>query len=248
MSFVQSIRICLFLIFVFFQMLVIGPLLLLTHTVETSIHCIEKKMIYYFYLFILNSKINISFMKKIDKNRKYIIMSNHHTGLDYFILNYVFPNSFTIVKSDIISQRAKKNISLKLIQYVKYLFFKIGMLITYIRNDKASGTETKKNIIKTLEFANILIFPEGTSTRRGIPKEFKKGIFYLAYEHNISIIPCSLKYSKEIGIIPNGKLDLKEWVDNEINLKVHNTIDPNNFKDPLEMMNFTFEKIVNNLY
>lgn len=240
-------RILLFLFFLFFHLIIIGPLLLLTYTINTKLHCIEKKFMCYFYLFILKSKINISLKKNMDESKKYLIMSNHHTALDYFVLNYIFHNSYTVVKSDILSQRKDSNLLVKIINYIQYLFFKSGMLISYVRRDKLSGIETKKNIINSLINKNVIIFPEGSSTRNGIPKKFKKGIFYLAFENNISILPCSLKYNNSIGIDSKGKLNLEEWINNEIHLQVHEEINPNNFENALEMMDYTFKTITSSL-
>ena len=121
------------------------------------------------------------------------------------------------------------------------------MLISYIRGNSKSGMECKEIIKKTIKSHNIIIMPEGTSTMCGIPKAFKKGIFYLAYENKIPIIPLSLKYNRDIGINPGDKINLSNWVDIEANIYVHDEINPEDFNNPDELHNYCFGLITNNL-
>jgi len=60
-----------------------------------------------------------------------------------------------------------------------------------------SGVYVKTKILELInQGRDVLIFPEGFQVRQSsrnecLLKEFKRGLFYLAYENNISIIPIS---------------------------------------------------------
>ena len=70
---------------------------------KSKIHIFLKKKIYKLFLYILNCNINLkNYIDISKKKQKYIIILNHYTALEYFILNVIYPNSFTIVKSDLL--------------------------------------------------------------------------------------------------------------------------------------------------
>ena len=239
--------ISLLLIFVIFFGLIYLITLGLPLQYNSKIHIFLKKKIYKLFLYILNCNINLKNYTDISKKKqKYIIILNHYTALEYFILNVIYPNSFTIVKSDLLVANINSLLK-KLLVNLQNTLFKQGMLISYIRGNSKSGMECKEIIKKTIKSHNIIIMPEGTSTRCGIPKNFKKGIFYLAYENKIPIIPLSLKYNRDIGINPGDKINLSNWVDIEANIYVHDEINTEDFNNPDELHNYCFGLITNNL-
>lgn len=209
------------------------------------------KFVYSIYLYLLNCNIKIH-GKLHKKNKRYLIMSNHYTALDYFILRWIFPCSYTVVKMDLLTQRKGSSGTVGLMHMFSSMFFKSGMLIRYKRGDYDSGKETKEKILECLKHDNVIIFPEGTSRRDGIPKTFKSGIFELANEHDIDIIPCSIKYNKDIGLNPpkNGKPDkfkLSDWIGVSAVVKVHDVIHSKTFKDKKELKEHVFNIITNSL-
>ena len=71
---------------------------------------------------------------------------------------------------------------------------------------------------------NVILFPEGTSSRNGNSrKELKKGIFYLCEKHNINIIPVTLKYSKDIGLDKKDTFDINNLFDVNCDVIIHNS-------------------------
>ena len=182
---------------------------------------------------------------KVNKNRPLqekgvIFMSNHYTALDNIVIRSLTDNdTFSIFKSDLITQRKHKNFFVSLLSFVEKPFFKACNAIAYKRGDSKSGETVKSEINQNM---NIIIFPEGTSTRSGVSKEFKNGIFFLAAEHNIPIVPITLHYSKDIGIDPGGKLDLFEWINTNVRVVVHDKLQS---ADYLELKNSTFNLIIN---
>jgi 1-acyl-sn-glycerol-3-phosphate acyltransferase len=246
----KNVRVFLFLFFVLLQTVVTGLILLISDGYNSILHQYQKKYMYMFFTYILNCKINIKNIDNFNINKHYIIMANHYTALDYFILNIIFPSSLTIVKDDLLTQRKKTNISVKIISLFSRLFFKTGMIFGYVRNNKNSGEQCKKNILKNLKNHNIIIFPEGTSSKKGIPKNFKKGLFYLCKDNNIPILPCTIKYSKDIGLDPPppmATLRLTDWIGVNATINVLPEILPEKFEDVDTLLNFSFKTIISNL-
>ena len=203
------------------------------------------------FLNILNCNIDTKDFRKMLDNKKYIIMCNHYTGLDYIILRSIFTDSYTIVKSDLISQRKDHSLIVKMCHLLVNLFIKSGKFISYIKKNVTSRIEVKKTTLQLLKHSNIIIFPEGLSYIDGRLVSFKKGMFKLAYDENISIIPCSLKYSRDIGMetFKDGsitKLVLSDWIGIDAKLTISDIIEPKKFNSSEELLTYTFNVINKN--
>lgn len=239
------IRVTLFLLFVLLKILLCGIIHTITFSFGSKIQYLITDYFHKFYLFILG--INIKTNKKRDySNKNYMIICNHYTALDYFVLRILFPNSYTVAKSDLLSANTSTFLKFLLLP-LQYLTFNQGMVISYVRGNTKSGLECQKDIIEKIKSHNIIIFPEGTSTRNGIPKSFKKGLFYMAYENKIPVIPISLKYKKDIGINPGDKLNLSEWINETAKVEIHDEINPEEFNNIDELHKHSFEVVTKNL-
>jgi 1-acyl-sn-glycerol-3-phosphate acyltransferase len=83
----------------------------------------------------------------------------------------------------------------------------------------------KNKIVETLNNGDtVLIFPEGTTTRDGKPKQFRKGIFELCVTENIKVIPVTIKYNRDIGMDTEHPLKFSDWYDIKANVYVHDEI------------------------
>jgi 1-acyl-sn-glycerol-3-phosphate acyltransferase len=58
---------------------------------------------------------------------------------------------------------------------------------------------------------SVLIFPEGETTRTGIPQNFRPGSFKLCADNNIYILPVTLKYDKNIGVNRTEPININNW-------------------------------------
>ena len=74
--------------------------------------------VYSIFLYILNCDIKIH-GKPHKKNKTYLILANHYTALDYFVLRWIFPCSYTVVKMDLLSQRKRTSGSVGLMYIPK---------------------------------------------------------------------------------------------------------------------------------
>ena len=137
-----------------------------------------------------------------------IIISNHTIYIDSIIIN-------TYIDSYILCNEENFN-------FLKILNIFLFNSLNFIKYDGKNGNEVKEKIIEITSLGkNILVFPEGNvsrNTREGI-KEFKKGLFYLAYENNIPILPITLDYKFQNSILLN-----------DININFLDKVIPKSFK------------------
>jgi 1-acyl-sn-glycerol-3-phosphate acyltransferase len=165
-------------------------------------------------------------------NNNLLIMSNHYHGLldGQIIHNLNFKHNsietlHTIVKADLLTDPTHKNM-LHLFSFIQDTWLSSWYFIPYKRGDKADGKKTRNIIVDSLSHGkNILIFPEGTSHKNGIPQEFKKGSFEVAVENKLRILPITIKYAKDIGKEKGEPLELLNIFDNDVDIYIHDLID-----------------------
>jgi 1-acyl-sn-glycerol-3-phosphate acyltransferase len=220
-----------------------------------------NKIIYVFLIKLciitLGLKINIHGDKKLLNNNKILIFSNHYNGIDFIALTNLFYNYnksgttlYTIAKYDLVGNEIDKNILSVLFNYIKKSFFNSLNLLPYKRGDTEDGKKVKNIIVNKLnENDNILIFPEGTSRKDGIPKDFKIGIFQTAIDNNLQILPVTLKYNKNIGLEKNDPLILFDWFDVDVDIYIHDKINSSTYEslqnDPIKLKDKVLKIIIN---
>jgi 1-acyl-sn-glycerol-3-phosphate acyltransferase len=167
-----------------------------------------------------------------------LIMSNHYEGLDglifFSIMNKPSNNLYIVTKSDVVGNELDKNPISYILSFIKKAFMESSNLISYKRGDKQSGNAVKDEIADKLNNCNenVLVFPEGTTHRNGILKEFKNGIFHLASDENITILPITLVYDRpDFGFEKGEPTDLLSWMNITCNVYVHEKIRGKNWED-----------------
>ena len=170
---------------------------------------------------ILNIKIKVNGDKSILNNLGHIIISNHQNATDLIIINYLFDKINCVCKSNIICDEDLP-IYFRFIKYIEKTFFKSFRFIPYERGNKENGEVVKKTMKEIIERnKNVLVFPEGHTTKSGIPQDFKNGLFRNASENSIPVIPISLKYNKPVGINKEDKIDPFVWFNYEVEVFIH---------------------------
>ena len=205
---------------------------------------------------IINVKVKIHGNTKLFNNNNLIIMSNHYDGLhDCDILFDLYYNEnkknilYTIVKSNIVGDMNDKSTLSIMMSSLKNFLLKSINLISYTRGDKKDGTIVKNIINEYLKNdKNVLVFPEGTTRTNGIPKDFKYGIFQVAVDNNLNILPITIKYNKDIGTEKGEPLNFSLLFNNVADVYIHDIIDYKKDecyknKDFLALKNKTFDII-----
>lgn len=160
-------------------------------------------------------------------NKKGVIfISNHHNVTDAIIIySCIKNNTYCVSKSDLLTHLGLSN------NFINKVFFNGFNLISYKRGNIKSGQKVKETMLNYLmNDDNILVFPEGTSTRKGIPKNFKNGLFKFAAENYIEIVPITLKYKRQIGIKKGDKFYFNQIFDNHVNIYIHESLRDKNYK------------------
>lgn len=150
---------------------------------------------------ILNTKINVT--GELNTKGPYIIITNHYNLLELLVLSQLNLNFKTITKNDLIVDEIPFKIKNK---FVEDHIYEKTKLITYKRGDRLDGMFVKIKILieNKVKNRNILIFPEGTSHKDGIPRSFKNGVFKLCSANNLEILPIKIKFYEDIGIERGG--------------------------------------------
>ena len=121
-------------------------------------------------------------LKEILTKKNYLIVSNHISWLDIFIINAAYPVAF-VAKHSI----SKWPVLSWLVRASETIFID-RKRITKIK-------ETSKEIENFLENkGSICIFPEGTSTDGSKLLNFKSNLLQTAINKNISVLPIAIQY------------------------------------------------------
>jgi 1-acyl-sn-glycerol-3-phosphate acyltransferase len=205
--------------------------LLFSHQVSKIFYIIVTKA----FIGLTNPTIRVHGNTTNFSNNNLLIMSNHYHGfLDpNLIYNLYYKNNYietlhAIVKADFFTDPTYEQNILHAMSCIQDTLLSSGYLIPYKRGDKADGQKIRNTIVDTLSHGkNILVFPEGTSHKNGVPKEFKKGTFEVAVANKLRILPITIKYAKDIGKEKGEPLELLNVFDNVVDIYIHDLIDEN---------------------
>jgi 1-acyl-sn-glycerol-3-phosphate acyltransferase len=190
------------------------------------------KILLDWYIKILNIDIKIHGNEANLSRNRVLIMANHYSGaIDGGVIYKLYHKNnkntiCTIVKSNLVGDKSDYSYISSVLYYVKDYLMNSLHFIPYVRGDKEDGENVKNIITECLNNdKNVLIFPEGTTRINGIPKEFKTGIFRLAVEHQIDILPITIKYDKDIGTVIGKPLEHNKLFDTMADVYIHDIID-----------------------
>ncbi len=171
------------------------------------------------------------------KKTKLVIMSNHYTILDLYALSHLNLNFCPVTKMGLVD--TKETFISEFAP--KKTFYELFKCIMYDRGNIDSGTLAKKEILdKISNKENVLVFPDGRCYKDGHPGEFKNGIFRLCAEHNIKILPITIRYTKDIGIDKNTIFHLFEIFDQTCTIYIHDICQNTNY---IELKQSVYDKI-----
>lgn len=115
----------------------------------------------------------------IPLDNNFIVVANHSSQLDIVVPYTKFTQHFAFLAKEELKRLPFFNINFK------------GMNVTVDRKSMASGnTSLVECANKLKQGINLLIFPEGTRSKKApTMKPFKAGLFKLAIENQVSIVP-----------------------------------------------------------
>ena len=134
-------------------------------------------------LFVSRIKVTVNGLANIDPAQSYVYMSNHQSNFDIPVLLACLPVQFRwLAKAELfkipIFGRAMRGAG-----YVKIDRF----------NQEAAFESLSEAAEKMKNGVSVMIFPEGTRSRDGNIRPFKKGGFVMAMDAGVPIVPIVLK-------------------------------------------------------
>jgi 1-acyl-sn-glycerol-3-phosphate acyltransferase len=141
--------------------------------------------------------------KKIVNKKKYVIVSNHQSVLDIFLIFQIYKTFRWVSKIE--------NFQIPLVGWTL-------LLANYIKLERGKSSSTARMMLdceKTLaRGCPVIIFPEGTRSETGQMRNFKEGAFTIALKTKTDILPIVLDGS--VKALPKNGFFLK----NTANLRV----------------------------
>jgi len=139
-------------------------------------------------LILANVRVEVRGTENVLLDRPQIFMSNHQSDVDILIVLAFVPGQFRwIAKKELfhipVFGRAMKNAG-------------------YIEIDRQNHARAMKSIeeaaAKIRQGKSVMSFPEGTRSRDGRVKPFKQGMFHLALDSGVPIVPVTIAGATQI--------------------------------------------------
>ena len=122
--------------------------------------------------------------------RSKVVIANHPSILDVVVLFSLIPRANCIVKGDLVNNK----------------FVSLIVRNLYIPNNIPFDEQLEQAKQSMAEGNNLIIFPEGTRSKRGEPWEFKKGAARFAIYSKNDIVPIYFGGNDKIGMGKNDKV------------------------------------------
>lgn len=167
-----------------------------------------------FNAFIIPMYVKVEGRKHVDKKQSYVIVSNHQSGVDIFVLYGWLGIDFKwIMKKEL-----RRVIALGL------ACEKIGHIFIDRSSPKAAFESLKAAERILVKGTSVVVFPEGTRSRSNTMNNFKRGAFKIAFDLQLPILPVTIVNSYAIyqgkwGLLPGkSKLIFHEPFDTKLYL------------------------------
>ncbi|MCG8582793.1 MAG: 1-acyl-sn-glycerol-3-phosphate acyltransferase [Bacteroidales bacterium] len=137
--------------------------------------------------------------ENIDKTQSYVIIANHQSGYDIFLLYGWLNVDFKwIMKKE-----------LRHAPGIGYASHKVGHIFLDRSSPRAAMKSIEEAKRKLQNGTSVVIFPEGTRSGSNQMRNFKKGAFKIAFELGLPILPVTIVdthkvYKKGLNLMPGS--------------------------------------------
>jgi 1-acyl-sn-glycerol-3-phosphate acyltransferase len=167
-------------------------------------------------VYIFGTRLAVRGKEKIEKGRTYIVMSNHQSLVDPWVLIGKLP----------LQLRWTIKTELKKMPIFGYALERMGHIYVGSRKRKDTALTLKGAVQKIREGSSLAIFPEGTRSNDGHLQKFHKGGAIIAIRSGVPILPVTINGSR--FMLPKGTLAL---MPGKIEVIVGDSIDPGMFDE-----------------
>lgn len=148
---------------------------------ENNIHRLARIWAKYL-LLLTNVRVQVIGVDNVLRGRPQVFMVNHHSVFDIFVLLAQIPSQFRwVIKREL---------------FKVPVFGKALRAAGYIEIDRQHHEKALKSLdvaaSKIRDGKSVMTFPEGTRSQEGAIRPFKQGIFYLAMQSGVPIVPISI--------------------------------------------------------
>lgn len=149
-------------------------------------------------------RVRVEGLEKIDPAKSYILAANHQSIYDIPIVFSSLAIQLRIISKD----------SLGRVPFLGWHLQRTGHLLVDRRNPGAGILKRMARLVG--EGNSLIVFPEGTRSVDGSVARFKGGMFLLAIEAELPVVPLSISRSR--FVMPKGRLMV---CPGEVTLTVH---------------------------
>jgi 1-acyl-sn-glycerol-3-phosphate acyltransferase len=167
-------------------------------------------------IYLSGTRLAIKGKEKIEKGRTYIVMSNHQSLVDPWVLIGKLPLQLRwTVKPEV-----------KKMPVFGYALERMGHIYVGRRRRKDTVMSLEIAIQKIREGSSVVFFPEGTRSKDGRLLKFHKGGALIAIRSGVPILPVTINGSR--FVLPKGTLAV---MPGKIQVIVGDLIDPGMFDE-----------------
>ncbi len=177
--------------------------------------------------------VKVSGKENIKKGESYVIVANHQSQYDIFLLyGWVGVDFRWIMKKE-----------LRKAPFIGYASAKVGHIFLDRSSPRAAVESIEESKKQLVNGTSVVIFPEGTRSRDGRLRKFKKGAFNIARQLELPILPVTIVGTNKI--MGSGFINV---MPGSTKLIIHKPIDVMKYKDsPDELIQITRDVIESSL-
>ena len=139
-------------------------------------------------LFYSGIRVDVFGREQLQPDQSYVIVSNHLSQFDIFVLyGYLGVDFRWVMKHE-----------LRKVPIIGICCEKLGHIFINRSDSQAAIASLHQARARLANGASVLFFPEGTRSRDGQLKPFKKGAFKMAQELQLPVLPVTLTGTYEI--------------------------------------------------
>lgn len=141
-------------------------------------------------------RVRVEGRDNVDPRQSYVLVSNHQSQYDIFLLYGWLGVDFKWVMKQ----------ELRWVPGIGVACAALGHIFIDRSNHQAALATLEAAKAKIVDGTSVIFFPEGTRSRDGKLKRFKKGAFRMAVDLDLPILPITVTGTREV--LPAGTSDL----------------------------------------